>query len=312
MQLFGRSFLVLAAALFTLATGCTNDPPPCTNGGARVAGRCVYRCQQSFCEADGASADVLLDATGLDIATLDTRAPSDDGTTETAADTAADRGPACDAPRTVCAGACVDPATDVANCGACGHACPAGTNGTVSCSAGACRIACATGFADCDGDESNGCEVELATNVDHCGTCGTQCAGAANATAACIAGVCRIRCVAGYANCNMLTSDGCETGIDSNVMNCGGCGVVCPGPYAHTERTCVSGICGWRCLNPDWPYEQWTDCDGYDETGCEVNLAESCSNCGGCGQVCHGTEIVCLEASCNRNPDPSIWPSCPP
>jgi hypothetical protein len=47
----------------------------------------------------------------------------------------ADAPPACAAPRVMCGDACVDVTTDVANCGACGHACGCGST---SCTNGAC------------------------------------------------------------------------------------------------------------------------------------------------------------------------------
>ncbi|MEI8255059.1 MAG: hypothetical protein WCJ30_05240, partial [Deltaproteobacteria bacterium] len=49
---------------------------------------------------------------------------------------------------------------DIANCGACGHACLV-PNATAECLAGACGIgACNTGFRDCNGIAADGCEAE--------------------------------------------------------------------------------------------------------------------------------------------------------
>jgi hypothetical protein len=44
----------------------------------------------------------------------------------------------CPTGTTLCTGACVNTATDVNNCGACGSVCPACTTGTPTCTAGAC------------------------------------------------------------------------------------------------------------------------------------------------------------------------------
>jgi len=68
-------------------------------------------------------------------------------------------------------------ATDVANCGVCGNACPSLANATTACVSGACTLAaCAQGFDDCDLDPSNGCEAELASDESNCGGCGIFCA----------------------------------------------------------------------------------------------------------------------------------------
>src|SRR5579862_5120084 len=48
----------------------------------------------------------------------------------------------CSASQLVCAGACVDPAQDPANCGACGTVCAAGR----VCSVGRCAASCAAGL----------------------------------------------------------------------------------------------------------------------------------------------------------------------
>jgi hypothetical protein len=77
---------------------------------------------------------------------------------------------ACPAPYVDCDG---NPSTicetrvddDVANCGACGSACPApGAHQVASCSAGACgALTCEGGYIDCDHDPTNGCEEPIAT-----------------------------------------------------------------------------------------------------------------------------------------------------
>jgi len=50
--------------------------------------------------------------------------------------------------------------TDVANCGMCGRACPAGPNQTAACAAGACTATCNAGFVDVDRMAANGCECD--------------------------------------------------------------------------------------------------------------------------------------------------------
>lgn len=94
----------------------------------------------------------------------------------------------CNADRTSPTGdGCETPlATDVDNCGACGHGC-ALADAIVGCDAGTCVIAtCDVGFDDCDGSDANGCEVDVRSDSSNCGACGTICA----ATEVCFAGGC--------------------------------------------------------------------------------------------------------------------------
>jgi hypothetical protein len=123
---------------------------------------------------------------------------------------------------------------------------------------GACGIAsCNVGFGNCDGNAANGCETNTQSSVNHCGACGTTCAAVANGTNACASGQCRIgSCNAGFADCNGLVSDGCETNTQTNSANCGACGRACP-----AGNSCTNGVCGvsncqtvagvrW-CFNPN-------------------------------------------------------------
>lgn len=50
----------------------------------------------------------------------------------------------------------VDTTFDVANCGACGRACPAPPNASAACDGGRCGFRCRLGFADCDGRPDDG------------------------------------------------------------------------------------------------------------------------------------------------------------
>jgi hypothetical protein len=75
----------------------------------------------------------------------------------------------------------------LANCGACGMACPPVANGSPACTGGACNVNCNPGFANCDGNVGNGCEVNVQSDAANCGACGNRCA----AGQACVAGGCR-------------------------------------------------------------------------------------------------------------------------
>lgn len=167
---------------------------PCADGAdlTCVDGRCVDDYVPGCTVFPGT--DVPAICASMDAAPRDAGAPdaTDSGTGDAAelgvdagdagTDAAApcgDAGP-CSGGTTCCDDACVDPRTDPASCGSCGHACAA----RELCRAGAC--ACEPGFADCDATQP-GCETDVALDPAHCGGCGTRCEGA---TPACLGGTC--------------------------------------------------------------------------------------------------------------------------
>ncbi len=81
--------------------------------------------------------------------------------------------------------------------------------------------------------------------------------------------------------------------IDNDILNCGGCGVVCNLPNATptcTNRTCRVQTCNLGFAN----------CDGLDPNGCEVQTASNAMNCGGCGMSCTRPNSVatCVNSAC--------------
>ena len=125
----------------------------------------------------------------------------------------------CPGTQVVCGGKCVDTQSDNAHCGGCGTACAAGS----VCASGVCAASCAMPLEVC-----NDACVDLRGNTSHCGMCGRVCAPMNASAATCTAGQC------GYKSCNLLFSscdgrddNGCETDTSSDVLNCGGCNVVC-------------------------------------------------------------------------------------
>ncbi len=133
----------------------------------------------------------------------------------------------------------VDATTDVLNCGGCGQKCSA-TNGVPSCSGGQCNILCMDGYGNCDGDAKNGCETNTSSSVSNCGKCGVKCS-TNHATPSCSGGACQLSCASGYKDCNGKPADGCETDVQTDSLNCGGCGRTCPPAYY-----CALGVC--RCM----------------------------------------------------------------
>src|SRR5215831_16028141 len=86
-----------------------------------------------------------------------------------------------------CAGACVQLATDGANCGACGVTCAAGE----VCSSGHCAVSCAAPLAICGNGDAARC-VDLRSDPSSCGSCGHPCAEGQ----LCGGGTCLATCVA--------------------------------------------------------------------------------------------------------------------
>ena len=180
---------------------------------------------------------------------------------------------------------------DKNNCGGCGVACSA-VNGVATCSGGRCNVACNAGFADCNGNPGDGCETAVATDANNCGACGVRCSANNVPTPTCAAGLCKGSCSAGFADCNgNMQIDGCETSLNTDTKNCGGCGAVCNLPNV-AFATCTAGTCGGACATG------YADCDNNKVTnGCEVDTTRDSQNCGSCGTKC-STPLNALGASC--------------
>ena len=105
------------------------------------------------------------------------------------------------------------------------------------CVAGRCELVRCLGAArDCDGLASNGCESTLDT-LEQCGACGRRCE-LPNAHSACSGGECTFdSCQPGFADCDAMSGNGCETSLQSN-DNCGGCAVRCA-----SDEQCTGSVC---------------------------------------------------------------------
>lgn len=197
--------------------------------------------------------------------------------------------------------------SDSANCGACGVACV----GQI-CASGSC-ISCGLGFTAC-GQQC----VDLTTNSANCGGCGAMCAGgqhccsstcsnptidasncggcgiacsAANGSARCATGMCAINaCNPGFADCDGVYVDGCETNTNTSVNNCGACNGACN--LVHAQPTCTAGKCAVSSC--DFPY---ADCDGLPANGCEINLRTDAAHCGSCALACAAGHL-CVAGVC--------------
>ncbi|MEI8257999.1 MAG: hypothetical protein WCJ30_20170, partial [Deltaproteobacteria bacterium] len=152
--------------------------------------------------------------------------------------------------------------------------------------------------------------------------CDAACPDRPNATGACMAGVCGVTCMTGFADCNADPTDGCEVDTQTSGANCGSCRSAC----AATEA-CIAGACGacptgqtacggacadvttdlancGTCANAcqiAGPHQTascaastcqltcetgFTDCDMSATNGCESALGLDINNCGACGHIC--------------------------
>jgi hypothetical protein len=121
------------------------------------------------------------------------------------------------------------------------------------------------------------------------------------------------------AGCGVLAD--CEgecVDFQSDIENCGGCGITCAIPNAMAA--CNQGECGLvECL------EGWSNCDGQLASGCEsesncqpgapcqtVCGSVGVTTCTACDPVCQTTEEVCnaMDDDCNDACDEGPLPGC--
>ena len=111
-----------------------------------------------------------------------------------------------------------------------------------------------------------------------------------HATPVCSNGACVLGlCDPGYAVCDDMPMNGCETNLQTDPDNCGACATVCNLPNATSA--CVMGKCVVAVCNPGY-----ADCDPASP-GCETNLNSDPNNCGMCGNVCLCTPS-CTGGAC--------------
>lgn len=163
------------------------------------------------------------------------------------------------------------------------------------CETGTCKLTCTELFGNCDDDLcSNGCETDEHTDRLNCGACGHACEAGQD----CVDGTCI--CPAGTTRCGKRCVD-----VTVDPDNCGACGNGCPGAGGDGENgtpTCKGGTCGYLC------YAGFADCDGRINNGCEANIGNDPTHCGGCATKCdaaRGQPCVlgqCLTKPCEAGP----------
>ncbi|MCX7959509.1 MAG: hypothetical protein N3B13_10730, partial [Deltaproteobacteria bacterium] len=91
-------------------------------------------------------------------------------------------------------------------------------------------------------------------------------------------------CVTNYANCNAVTTDGCEANIYTDANNCGGCGKVCDADKMHVVTPlCNNGNCDYDKCRVAWEDRNYSRADGcetynyFPKTYGRVNISEEAS-----------------------------------
>jgi hypothetical protein len=160
---------------------------------------------------------------------------------------------------------------------------------TACCPSGQCcnDVCCPPGSTCC-----GGVCADTSSSVTNCGSCGHVCNGS-NGTPSCVAGQCEITCNPGFANCDGNPNNGCETNLNTSVLNCGSCGHICSFP--HATPACTAGACIIAACNPPF-----ANCSGnpFNPNGCDINTQTDPNNCGTCGLVCP-TGLSCNFGICS-------------
>lgn len=136
--------------------------------------------------------------------------------------------------------------------------------------------ACALPLVSCKPDS---CQ-QVDEDTDHCGACGAKCASKNNYRA-CVDGQCVGACLAPYGNCNGdMRSDGCETNLQTDPVNCGTCGHVCESGFcSYGQCSSYRGFWGIQGDLPIASLNGWNLCysGSYLEEPYLATILASCS-----------------------------------
>ncbi|KAG0615844.1 hypothetical protein M758_5G071100 [Ceratodon purpureus] len=145
-------------------------------------------------------------------------------------------------------------------------------------------------------------------DVDNCGKCKYKCPRAPpHSDRTCKQGKCGFKCNRGWQDCDMIMTNGCETDVKTDLLNCGRCNNVCPEPPRDGlggrggrgggvvgEASCVKGVCGLSCGSSTG----LANCDGVFSNGCEQDIWFDAQSCGRCRRVCPVPQNA-ADANCN-------------
>lgn len=139
----------------------------------------------------------------------------------------------CSASESICARKCVNLQRNFYQCGQCGYRCANKNTASTHCSMGACKTVCSKGYSLCREERRELC-VNLQNDAQNCGSCGLKCPMGGRVTrGACEQGVCVMKCIAGWSDCN-----GQCVHFEADNLNCGACGNSC-----SISQVCQKGVC---------------------------------------------------------------------
>jgi hypothetical protein len=203
-------------------------------------------------------------------------------------------GAVCPGTLACCTNVCIDTATDVASCGACGRACSSTGVAAPQCAGGLCTPQCLAGRGDCNRPiapaPDDGCETDLFTTAN-CGACNRPCA-LDHATPKCPTGTCLIEsCDSGHFDCDGAAATGCEcAGVDKNDGQKG----CCPGGKCQAAHANGFGQTFYSCT-PAGTFDQALATDAansYSMSNAMAPFQQTCPN---------GTTKVVCKRSTNTN-----------
>lgn len=151
---------------------------------------------------------------------------------------------------------------------------------------GAVEATCSAGQKHCAGS----C-VHPQTDVNNCGNCGVKCVAPPNASSKCNMGKCEYECKPGFKNCDGKWENGCESAVDTDKKNCGGCGVKCK-EVPNAFVACKAKKAVYTCKRG------YANCDRDWSNGCECYPETDSKNCGKCGNKCTEPKYYGGEARC--------------